>query len=145
MASVKQLLESKRGGVFAVAPHDTVYEAIALMADKGIGAVLVTDGGKLVGIMSERDYTRKVALRDRSSKSTQVAEIMTREVVCVGPHQSVDECMQLMTERRIRHLPVIGDDGAIMGVVSIGDLLKSLLQDKEFEIQQLESYIAGNA
>lgn len=145
MASVKQLLESKGAQVFAVAPQDTVFDAIKLMAEKGIGAVLVMDGGRLAGIMSERDYTRKVALRDRSSKTTRVEEIMTPEVICVRQQQSVDDCMQLMTEHRIRHLPVTDDEGRVLGVVSIGDVLKSLLTDKEFEIRQLESYIAGTA
>ncbi len=144
MVTVRELLQVNGGRVWSVSPDETVFNAIRLMSDRSIGAVLVMQDERLAGIMSERDYTRKVALRDRSSKSTRVSEIMTTQVVCVTASQTVDDCMQLMSERHIRHLPVV-EQGAVLGVVSILDVLRSMLHDREFEIRQLENYIAGTA
>jgi len=128
--------------LWSIAPTATVYDAIRLMAEKGVGAILVMDGPALVGIVSERDYARKIALQDRSSRTTLVRDIMTPEVVTVRPDRSVEYCMELMTDRRIRHLPVVEDE-SVVGIVSIGDLVKSILADREREIEQLENYITG--
>lgn len=142
MTTIASLLRTKGRDTWHVAPDSTVYDAIKLMADRGIGALLVMDGGKLVGIVSERDYARKVALMDRSSRDTPVRDIMTDRVVYVHPQQSVEQCMALMTNKRIRHLPVMkGDD--VVGIVSIGDLVKSLIADRDHLIEQLENYITG--
>lgn len=140
MKTVQQLLESKRYNVVSVMPSTTVLDALKVMADKEIGAVIVIDDGHLVGIFSERDYARKVVLQGKSSKDTPVREIMTEKVVCVRPEQSIDDCMGLMTDKRIRHLPVL-DHKKVIGVISIGDVVKEMLSDKEFVIKQLESYI----
>ncbi len=140
MKTVKQLLQAKGGTVHAVAADASVLEAIKLMAAKGIGALVVLDAGRMAGVVSERDYARKVILLGRSSQDTAVREIMTDEVVTVRPEQTVEECMALMTERRIRHLPVV-DGGKLAGVVSIGDLVKEVIADREETIKQLESYI----
>ncbi|MBI1731551.1 MAG: CBS domain-containing protein [Gammaproteobacteria bacterium] len=142
MATMKTVLESKGNDVWSIGPDDVVFDAIRLMAEKGVGALPVIDGDKLAGIVSERDYARKVILQGRSSKDTPVRDIMTAQVYCVGPDHSIDVAMALMTEKRIRHLP-IRDAGRIIGIVSIGDLVKSILAEKEFVIKQLESYIAG--
>ena len=140
MKTVQQLLESKRYSVVSVAPSSTVLEALKVMAEKEIGAVIVIDGEHLVGIFSERDYARKVVLQGKSSKDTPVREIMTDKVVCVRPEQTIDDCMGLMTDKRIRHLPVL-EHKKVIGVISIGDVVKEMLSDKEFVIKQLESYI----
>lgn len=140
MKTVQQLLESKRHGVASVAPDTTVLDALKLMAEKEIGAVLVLDGEMLVGIFSERDYARKVVLHGKASKDTPVREIMTEKVVCVRPEQTIEDCMGLMTGKRIRHLPVL-QHKKVIGVVSIGDVVKEMLVEKEFVIKQLESYI----
>jgi len=132
----------KKDEVFAVAVDAAVIDAIRLMAEKSIGAVLVMQGARLAGIVSERDYARKVVLRNRASSSTLVSEIMTQQVVTVTPDDTVEHCMQVMTERRIRHLPVI-EDGQVRGVVSIGDLVKSLIEQQRRDIDQLQRYIAG--
>jgi len=132
----------KKAEVFAVGVDAAVIDAIRLMADKGVGAVLVMQGQRLVGILSERDYARKVVLRDRSSSNTQVGQIMTAEVVSVGMGETVEQCMQIMTERRIRHLPVIEGD-SVKGVISIGDLVKAVIEDQRRDIDQLQRYIAG--
>ncbi len=142
MSTVRQLLGMKKAEVFAVGSDAAVIDAIRLMADKSIGAVLVMQGQRLVGIVSERDYARKVVLRDRASSSTRVAEIMTTEVVTVDPGDSLEHCMQLMTERRFRHLPVV-EAGAVKGVISIGDLVKAVIADQRKDIDQLQRYIAG--
>jgi CBS domain-containing protein len=140
MKTVQQLLESKRQGVASVAPQTSVLDALRVMAEKEIGAVLVLDGESLAGIFSERDYARKVVLQGKASKDTPVREIMTEKVVCVHPEQTIDDCMGLMTDKRIRHLPVL-QGMKIIGVVSIGDVVKEMLVEKEFVIKQLESYI----
>jgi CBS domain-containing protein len=140
MKTVQQLLESKRYSVVSVTSSSTVLDALKVMAEKEIGAVVVIDDEHLAGIFSERDYARKVVLQGKSSKETPVREIMTEKVVCVRPEQTVEDCMGLMTDRRIRHLPVL-DHKKVIGVVSIGDIVKEMLSEKEFVIRQLESYI----
>jgi CBS domain-containing protein len=140
MKTVQQLLESKRYSVVSVAPSNTVLEALKVMADKEIGAVIVIDDGHLAGIFSERDYARKVVLQGKSSKDMPVREIMTEKVVCVRPEQTIEDCMGLMTDKRIRHLPVL-EHKKVIGVISIGDVVKEMLSEKEFVIKQLESYI----
>jgi CBS domain-containing protein len=140
MKTVQQLLESKRYSVVSVAPSSTVLEALKVMAEKEIGAVIVIDDGHLVGIFSERDYARKVVLQGKSSKDTPVREIMTEKVVCVRPEQTIEDCMGLMTDKRIRHLPVL-EHKKVIGVISIGDVVKEMLSEKEFVIKQLQSYI----
>jgi CBS domain-containing protein len=140
MKTVQQLLESKRYSVVSVTSSSTVLDALKVMAEKEIGAVVVIDNEHLAGIFSERDYARKVVLQGKSSKDTPVREIMTEKVVCVRPEQTVEDCMGLMTDRRIRHLPVL-DHKKVIGVVSIGDIVKEMLSEKEFVIRQLESYI----
>lgn len=142
MRTVRQLLEAKAPEVFAIGPNAPVLDAIKLMADKRIGALLVMDAGRLVGIVSERDYARKVVLQGRSSKDTPVRDIMTAEVMTVGLNDSADRCMQLVTDRRIRHLPVLDGD-AVLGVVSIGDLVKAVIEDQQVELDQLQRYIAS--
>ena len=142
MRTVRQLLDAKSPEVYAVAPEAPVIEAIRLMALKGIGAVLVTEDQRVRGILSERDYARKIVLEGRSSKDTPVSEIMTRDVVTVTPDHVVPTCMQLMTERRIRHLPVL-ERGQVVGMISIGDLVKAVIEDQQHELEQLQRYIAG--
>lgn len=140
MKTVQQLLESKRHSVAWVTPETTVLDALRMMAEKEIGAVLVLEGESLAGIFSERDYARKVVLQGKASKDTPVREIMTEKVVCVRPDQTIEDCMGLMTDKRIRHLPVL-QNRKVIGVVSIGDVVKEMLVEKEFVIKQLESYI----
>lgn len=143
-ATVGMLLRQKKADVWSVSPTATVYDAIRLMAEKGIGSVLVTDGSRLVGILSERDYARKIALQDRSSKATKVSEIMTTPVTFVSREHTVSDCMRIMTEKRVRHLPVV-DDGAIAGIVSIGDLVNWIITEQQQTIRHLEAYITGVA
>ncbi len=140
MKTVQQLLESKRHSVASVTPGTTVLDALRMMAEKEIGAVLVLEGESLAGIFSERDYARKVVLQGKASKDTPVREIMTEKVVCVRPDQTIEDCMGLMTDKRVRHLPVL-QNRKVIGVVSIGDVVKEMLVEKEFVIKQLESYI----
>ncbi|APP74892.1 histidine kinase [Xanthomonas vesicatoria ATCC 35937] len=142
MQTVRQLLGTKQVEVFAVAADAAVIEAIRLMAERGIGAVLVMDGERLVGIVSERDYARKVVLRDRSSATTSVAEIMSSQVVTVSPSETVERCMQLMTDGRFRHLPVV-ENGRVQSVISIGDLVKAVIEAQQQDIDQLQRYIAS--
>jgi len=142
MATIGGVLESKGRDVWSISPEASVYDAIGMMADKGVGALLVMEGRQLVGIISERDYARKVILQGRSSKDTPVREIMTDNVVYARPEQTVDEGMALMTTKRFRHLPVL-DDGELVGIVSLGDLVKETLSEKEFLIEKLENYIRG--
>ena len=142
MRTVRQLLEAKAPEVFAIGPDDPVIDAIRLMAEKRIGALLVMQAGKLAGIVSERDYARKIVLQGRSSRDTPVREIMTAEVMTVGLDDTAEHCMQLVTNRRIRHLPVM-DGGHVLGVVSIGDLVRAVIEDQQVELDQLQRYIAG--
>jgi CBS domain-containing protein len=142
MRTVRHLLESKAPEVFAIGPDQPVLDAIKLMADKRIGAVLVMQAGRMVGILSERDYARKIVLQGRSSATTPVRDIMTTDVISVGLADTADHCMQLVTNRRIRHLPVLDGD-AVLGVVSIGDLVKAVIEDQQVEIEQLQRYIAS--
>lgn len=142
MKTARQLLDAKGSHVVSVAPDTPVFEALRVMADRSIGAVLVMDGERVVGIMSERDYARKVILHGRSSHDTLVRDIMTERVVYARPEQTVADCMALMTDKRIRHLPVIGRE-RLLGVLSIGDLVKETISEQEFLIRQLENYIHG--
>lgn len=142
MKRVKDILDVKGREIYSIEPDASVYDAMKLMADKEIGSLVVMEGTKLVGLISERDYARKVILMGRSSKSTQVREIMTTRVVYAQPEQNIEECMALVTEKRVRHLPVI-DEGRLVGVISIGDLVKSIISEQKFIIEQLERYIRG--
>ena len=140
MFIVKQILNQKGRDVWSVPPDATIYEALELMAEKNIGAVLVMEGDTLAGIFSERDYARKVVLQGKSSQETPVRDGMTEEVICVRPDQSVEGCMSLMTEKRIRHLPVLEGE-SVVGVISIGDVVKSVISQQANTIEHLESYI----
>jgi CBS domain-containing protein len=142
MTMLSQLLRDKGHAVHSVAPDASVLEAIRLMAEQHIGALLVIDGGRLTGIVSERDYARKVVLNGRSSTSTAVHEIMTTPVITIGPEHTVEDAMRLMTSRRIRHLPVVRGE-TLLGVVSIGDLVKSVIEEQRHTIEDLRSYIQG--
>jgi CBS domain-containing protein len=142
MLSVQQLLEQKPKGIFSVLPDDPVLTAIRKMAEHHVGALLVMTGDKLVGIVSERDYARKVVLLGRSSTETRVAEIMTSKVISVTPKQDANDCMRLMTDKRIRHLPVVVAD-RVIGVLSIGDLVRAVIMEQERTIADLETYIHG--
>ena len=142
MKKVRELLDDKGTEIWSIAPTDSVYDALALMAEKNIGALLVMDGDRLVGILTERDYTRDVVLQGRTARETQASEIMTSRPVCVGPEQTVEECMALMTDKRVRHLPVIEGD-RVVGLVSIGDAVKATISEQLFIIKQLEQYISS--
>ncbi len=142
MRTVQLILDGKGSRVWTVTPETPVYEALQLMADKGIGAVLVLKDARVVGIMSERDYARKVALKGKSSVDTPVSEIMTEKVICVEPSQPIEECMALMVGKHIRHLPVLDND-RLAGIISIGDVVKMMISDQQLLIDHLESYIRG--
>jgi CBS domain-containing protein len=141
MKPVGELLRQREGTLWHARPDDTVYEALKLLAEYEVGALMVMDRGKLVGVLSERDYTRKIALQGRSSKDTRVADIMTRDVLYVNPQTTTHQCMALMSEKRIRHLPVIEKDGTVLGMISIRDILDDIIADHEETIAQLENYI----
>ena len=140
MKTVRDLLQSKGHEIWSVGPDDTVFAALQLMAERGIGAVLVLDGARVAGILSERDYARQVILKGKASKDTPVRDIMTTELFVVTPEKTVEECMELMTERRIHHLPVVVGD-RLDGLLSIGDIVKAVISDKQDQIEQLETYI----
>ena len=142
MRTVRQLLGAKAPEVYAVSPDDAVIDAIRLMAEKGVGAVLAMQGGRLAGIVSERDYARKIVLHGRSSSNTSVRDIMSSNVVTVTPDHTVERCMQIVTEQRIRHLPVLQGD-SVVGVISIGDLVKAVIEDQQVQLDQLQRYIAS--
>ena len=140
MKPVSQLLRGRNVALWHVHPDDTVYDALKLLAEREVGALMVMDHGKLIGILSERDYTRKIALQGKSSKDTRVAEIMTRDVVVVSPHTDTRDCMALMGWKKIRHLPVLDGD-TVLGMISIRDITDDIIADHELTIQQLQSYI----
>jgi CBS domain-containing protein len=142
MKTIQQVLADKGCDVYSISPKALVFDALAEMANLNVGALLVLDGDELVGLISERDYARKVILKNRASKDTPVSEIMSGHVVCVSPRLKVDACMVLMTDKRIRHL-VVMEDKSIVGVISIGDVVKAIIDHQEFTIQQLEHYITG--
>ncbi len=142
MKLVRHILDSKGNEIWHTTSGDSVLDAIKLMAEKKIGALLVMDEDNLSGIVSERDYARKVILQGKSSRETPVKDIMTAEVTVISPQETVEKCMTLMTEKRMRHLPVV-EDGKVIGIVSIGDLVKAIIAEQQFQIEQLESYIAG--
>jgi CBS domain-containing protein len=142
MTRVSDLLKHKGRHVWFVPPDATVFDAIDQMAQRSVGALLVMEGERLVGIVSERDYARKVILQGRGSRETLVRDIMSYPVVSVSPNVTIDQTMALMTSKRVRHLPVVSGD-TVMGVISIGDVVRSIIEDKDFEIQQLTNYIAG--
>lgn len=142
MKRIQTLLKKKGYDVWSIAPDASVYDAIHLMAEKAVGALIVMDGPKLVGVISERDYARKIILEGRSSENTKISEIMSSEVITTGPDNRIEECMAIMTERRIRHLPVL-DGNEVLGVISLGDLVKYIIAEQQFVIEQMERYIAG--
>ncbi len=142
MYTVRHLLQSKNSRVWSVSPHGTVYEALELMAAQNIGALLVLESDKIVGIFTERDYARKVVLKGKTSKTVTVGELMTTEVLYVNPDDTIENCMAIMTDKRARHLPVM-ENGKLIGVVSIGDVVKAIISDREFMIRELERYITG--
>ena len=145
MTVVSDILKSKGDAVVhSIGPDDSVFDALQRMADKGIGALLVLEGERIVGIVTERDYARKIALKGRTSALTQVRDVMTTSVMFVKPVQTTEECMALMTDNRLRHLPVVQDD-KLIGLISIGDLVKDIISEQKFVIEQLEQYISGQS
>jgi CBS domain-containing protein len=140
--SVRHLLQRKGNDIWKISPEATVYEALEHMAEKDIGALLVFEGDQLAGIFSERDYARMV-IQGKTSHNTRIGEVMTKKVVCIQTSQNVADCMALMTDKRIRHLPVL-DDNKVVGVITIGDVVKEIISEQEFVIEQLENYISGN-
>lgn len=142
MKIVRDILNRKGRQVWSISPHATVFDALQLMAEKDVGALLVVENGQIAGIFSERDYARKVILQGKSSRSIPVSEIMSTRVLFVQPDQSIEDCMALMTTKRVRHLPVIAQN-RLEGVISIGDVVKAIIDDQEFTIEQLERYITG--
>ena len=142
MKTVKQLLQDKGSTVYTMYPSASVFDSLQIMSDQNIGALVVIDGDAVVGLLSERDYTRKGILKGRAAKDTPVRDIMTSPVICVSPEQSIDACIAIMTEKRVRHLPVL-EDGQLVGIISVGDALKTTIEDQQFTIEQLEHYISG--
>jgi CBS domain-containing protein len=142
MTNVREILKGKANQIWSVSPESTVFDALKLMAEKNVGALVVMEGERLAGIFSERDYARKIILKGKASKDTYVSEIMSTKLTFVRLAQSVEECMALMTDKRIRHLPVLDED-KLVGVISIGDVVKAVISEKEFMIKQLENYITG--
>jgi len=142
MITVNDILKDKAGDILTISPQDTVYRALEIMAEKDLGALVVVEGGKVVGLFSERDYARNIVLQGKSSKDTLVKDLMNANPCYVRPEQTLNDCMALITEKRTRHLPVL-DGEKLVGIVSIGDVVKQYIVDKEFTIKQLENYIAG--
>ncbi|HKW14161.1 MAG TPA: CBS domain-containing protein [Candidatus Krumholzibacteria bacterium] len=142
MTTVRDILDRKGRQVFSVTPGDSVYHALELMSDQHIGALMVVEDNQLVGVVSERDYARKIALKGRASRDTRVSDIMTKSVFCIRPGARIEDCMALMTEKSVRHLPVMDDD-RLDGVISIGDVVKATITHQEFIIEQLEHFISG--
>ncbi len=142
MKTVGQLLRTKGHEILSVEPETAVFEALQLMAEKNVGALLVREGERLVGIFSERDYARKVILKGKSSKEVPVREIMSSHVLYVRPEQTIEDCMALMTDKRVRHLPVL-EDQKVVGVISIGDVVKDIISEQQFMLEQLQNYITG--
>jgi CBS domain-containing protein len=142
MQTVADIVKAKGDEVWTISPNITVFEALSIMADKNVGALVVVEGKDVVGLLSERDYARKVILHGKSSREIPVREIMTTDVHFVRPNQSIEECMDQMTDKRVRHLPVIDSDG-LAGIISIGDVVKAIIDDRESTIQHLENYITG--
>ncbi|UCV02967.1 CBS domain-containing protein [Azonexus sp. IMCC34842] len=143
MKTLKQMLADKHRPLAVVAPSDSVFHALNIMAQHDVGALLVLEGEQLVGIFSERDYARKIILQGKTSKETLVRDIMSERVAYVTPGTTLDECMALMTEKRFRHLPVLNEDGSVVGIISIGDLVKETISTQQFLITELERYITG--
>ncbi len=143
MTTVNQVLRSKGPSCWSIGSLATAYEALERMSDKDVGALLVIDGGKLVGIFSERDYARKVILRGKSSRDTTVGELMSRPPICAGPNLTIKDCMVLMTSNHIRHLPIL-DKGTLVGIVSLGDVVSAVISEQDTTIDMLENYISGN-
>lgn len=143
MITVKEMLKEKDGGVLTISPQDTVYRALEIMAEKNLGALVVVEGEKVVGVFSERDYARNVVLKGKSSKDTLIKDLMSENPCYVRPEQTLNDCMALITEKRIRHLPVL-DGEKLIGIVSIGDVVKQQIVEQEFTIKQLENYISGS-
>lgn len=142
MTTVNDILDRKGHGVYQIGPDDSVYRALEIMSERRVGALVVTDRERLIGIVSERDYARKIALKGRASRETPVREIMTKNVFCIRPEARIEDCMALMTEKSVRHLPVIEGE-QLHGMISIGDVVKATISDQEFVIEQLEHFIAG--
>ena len=142
MKKIKQVLDAKGRDVVSIAPDASVYDAVTLMAEKGVGALLVMEGDRLVGLVGERDCAWKVMLEDRSPRETAVKQIMMKNILCLNPEQSVEEGMALMTDKRTRHLPVVNGD-RVEGIISIGDLVKAIIDDQQFVIEQLEHYVTS--
>jgi CBS domain-containing protein len=142
MKIARDLLREKGTQIYSTSPAATVYDALQQMAEKNVGALIVFEGDRMVGLISERDYARKIILKNKFSRETAVAEIMTRDVVTVSPDRNLEECMELITNHRVRHLPVLEDD-RVIGIISIGDIVKGIIDHKEFVIEQLEYYIKG--
>jgi CBS domain-containing protein len=142
MTTVRDILDRKGHQVWTIQPDESVYRALEVMSDHNVGALMVMDGERLIGVMSERDYARKIALAGRASRVTTVRDIMTSDVLCIAPHTRIEECMALMTEKTVRHLPVVDGDH-VDGIISIGDVVKATIMDQEFVIEQLEHFIAG--
>ncbi len=137
---IRQLLDEKGTSILSIEPQTSVYDAVKIMSDNNVGALLAMDGESLAGIFSERDYARKIILKGRASSETRVGDVMSKNVVCAQPSQTVEECMALMTDKNIRHLPVL-ENNKVIGIISIGDLVKSVIRDQKFVIEQLEHYL----
>jgi CBS domain-containing protein len=143
MTTIGQLLKTKGNEIWSIAPQATIYEALQVMSDKDVGALLVVHKGNVVGIFSERDYARKLILKGKFSKDTSVEELMTRKVLYVGPESTIEDCMALMTAKSVRHLPILKNE-RLIGIVTLGDVVKQIISDQEFTIHQLENYISGS-